>query len=219
MKIAVLYDSKYGNTKQVAEFLADKMQVNNNQIRLFRTKESKPKDLLSFQPEIMLVGGPTHFGKPTRTLKKYIKSLGKSRPNNTFYKVAVFNCNIGGDICKLIEAELVDVFPKVEIFKYSLPITVCGMQGPLPDNWKEDATNFISAFLNGKELVRAIKEGLWKCSKAGACGECRYIYDEEKEGKPFEQLPDNWKCPLCKSSKSQFRKLNVSTQNQKMKDN
>ena len=43
----------------------------------------------------------------------------------------------------------------------------------------------------------------WKCVK------CGWIYDEEKEGTPFEKLPDDWKAPPfgCKSPKSGFKKM------------
>lgn len=36
------------------------------------------------------------------------------------------------------------------------------------------------------------------------CKVCGYIYDEEKEGVKFADLPDDWKCPICKAPKSQF---------------
>lgn len=36
------------------------------------------------------------------------------------------------------------------------------------------------------------------------CLLCGHIYDEEKEGTKFEELPDDWKCPMCGASKSDF---------------
>jgi len=50
------------------------------------------------------------------------------------------------------------------------------------------------------------------------CLECAYIYDPAKgdpkggiePGVPFEDLPDNWRCPECrifKSKKGVFKKL------------
>ena len=36
------------------------------------------------------------------------------------------------------------------------------------------------------------------------CGICGYVYDEAKEGVPFESLPDGWVCPLCGAEKSAF---------------
>ncbi|NQT73164.1 MAG: rubredoxin [Chloroflexi bacterium] len=44
---------------------------------------------------------------------------------------------------------------------------------------------------------------------------CGYIYNPEKgeprtntpEGTAFEDLPDDWVCPVCKAEKSRFRKM------------
>lgn len=36
------------------------------------------------------------------------------------------------------------------------------------------------------------------------CSICGYIYDEEKEGVKFSDLPDDWKCPLCGAPKDMF---------------
>ncbi len=36
------------------------------------------------------------------------------------------------------------------------------------------------------------------------CTVCNYIYDEDKEGKKFEELPDDWRCPVCNSPKSSY---------------
>ena len=36
------------------------------------------------------------------------------------------------------------------------------------------------------------------------CSICGYIYEEEKEGTPFSELPDTWVCPLCNAPKSAF---------------
>ncbi len=36
------------------------------------------------------------------------------------------------------------------------------------------------------------------------CQICGYVYDEETEGVPFGELPDNWTCPMCKAPKNMF---------------
>ncbi len=44
------------------------------------------------------------------------------------------------------------------------------------------------------------------------CTVCGYIYDPEKgdpesnigEGTPFDQLPEDWVCPICGAPKSEF---------------
>ena len=36
------------------------------------------------------------------------------------------------------------------------------------------------------------------------CTVCNYVYDEEKEGKKFSDLPNDWRCPVCNSPKTVF---------------
>ncbi len=43
-----------------------------------------------------------------------------------------------------------------------------------------------------------------KESRVWVCNICGYAYDEAVEGVPFEELPENWLCPLCKHPKSDF---------------
>jgi rubredoxin len=47
------------------------------------------------------------------------------------------------------------------------------------------------------------------------CQVCYHVYDEKKgdpkrnipPGTPFEALPDDWECPICRSSKEFFELL------------
>ncbi|MFA4028274.1 MAG: hypothetical protein GDYSWBUE_000135 [Candidatus Fervidibacterota bacterium] len=49
----------------------------------------------------------------------------------------------------------------------------------------------------------------WRCTV------CGYIYDPEVgdmengilPGTPFEELPDDWVCPVCGAEKSEFERL------------
>jgi len=62
-----------------------------------------------------------------------------------------------------------------------------------------------------------IEEGKEKVSKMAKyeCTVCGYIYDPElgdadggiKPGTPFEEIPDDWVCPVCGASKDQFEKV------------
>ena len=40
--------------------------------------------------------------------------------------------------------------------------------------------------------------------KQYVCSICGYVYDETVDG-PWEELPEDWKCPLCGADKSAFR--------------
>lgn len=39
------------------------------------------------------------------------------------------------------------------------------------------------------------------------CNVCGYMYDDEKEEVKFEDLPEDWTCPLCGVPKSEFTKM------------
>ncbi len=147
MKIAVLYDSKFGNTKQLAEFLAEQLNTGGHEAKVFRTTESKPRDLVAFEPEVLIAGAPTHAWNPARTLGRYIKKIGKAlkKGSKSIRKAAAFNCNNKTDVCHKIEKQLSNAIPDVEIHDKSLPVTALGMEGPLPENWKDLVTTFVSS--------------------------------------------------------------------------
>lgn len=42
------------------------------------------------------------------------------------------------------------------------------------------------------------------------CSVCNYIYDEEKEGKLFSELSDDWVCPICGVDKDSFEEEDLS---------
>lgn len=42
---------------------------------------------------------------------------------------------------------------------------------------------------------------LWRCPA------CKWLYKDNEEGTPFEDLPVDWKCPVCKVGKDEFEKI------------
>lgn len=62
--------------------------------------------------------------------------------------------------------------------------------------------------------IQEKKEAATKMSKY-KCSVCGYIYNPElgdpdghvKPGTPFEQLPDDWTCPVCGATKDKFDKI------------
>ena len=39
------------------------------------------------------------------------------------------------------------------------------------------------------------------------CDICGYIYDEKSEGALFEDLPEDWECPICGVGKEDFERI------------
>ena len=42
---------------------------------------------------------------------------------------------------------------------------------------------------------------VWRCAM------CKWLYKNRKEEVPFDVLPDDWKCPVCKADKGLFEKV------------
>jgi rubredoxin len=42
---------------------------------------------------------------------------------------------------------------------------------------------------------------LWRCAT------CKWLYKEGEQGVKFEDLPEDWKCPICKAGKNAFEKV------------
>lgn len=43
--------------------------------------------------------------------------------------------------------------------------------------------------------------GLWRCAT------CKWLYKEKDQAVMFENLPDDWKCPVCNAGKNAFEKI------------
>jgi flavin reductase (DIM6/NTAB) family NADH-FMN oxidoreductase RutF/rubredoxin len=66
---------------------------------------------------------------------------------------------------------------------------------------KGSAPKNAPTYIDKSKLEQAKPAGTYKKYKCACCG---YIYDEEKEGAKFSDLPDSWVCPTCGSEKSDF---------------
>ena len=47
------------------------------------------------------------------------------------------------------------------------------------------------------------------------CLMCGHIYDEEKEGTKFSDLPESWTCPMCGVPKAMFQEMEEDTSDDK----
>lgn len=39
------------------------------------------------------------------------------------------------------------------------------------------------------------------------CAACGHVYHDSEEEVPFDQLPDDWRCPICGSTKDKYYKV------------
>ncbi|MBA7502720.1 NAD(P)H dehydrogenase (quinone) [subsurface metagenome] len=150
-KVIVVYDSKYGNTKLVAETIA----AGTRQVEGMETVVSGVKEVdLNRIPDydVILVGSPNHIGGPTRGIKKFIDKLGKLPLEGKMF--AVFDTYLGKDfekVVKKMERRISEKIPGLKPVAPGLSIRVEGMKGPISEGELPKCREF------GKKIATQIK--------------------------------------------------------------
>ena len=133
VKVIVCYESKYGNTKRLAEAIAYEMRrLGGTEVTTSALKEVDIDGLANC--DILLLGGPTHFGGPTRRVTRFIDALGKRNVNGK--SVAVFDTYLGEDFeksVKKMEDQIRAQVPGLKILAPGLSIRVEDIKGPIAE--------------------------------------------------------------------------------------
>jgi len=137
-KVIVVYESKYGNTKLVAETIIEGM----SKVEGIETviKELKEVDLNKIADyDAILIGSPNHFGGPTKDVKRFIDELGKLNLEGKV--VAVFDTYLGKrsdyffeKAVKKMEKRIGEKVSGLKLIIPGLSIKVGGMKGPIVDD-------------------------------------------------------------------------------------
>jgi len=147
VKAVLLYESKYGNTKRVAEAIAEEMQrVGGMEAALTALKGVDVDDIANY--DVILLGGPTHFGGPTRSVRKFIDALGKRNVNGK--SVAVFDTYLGEDFEKGVrkmEEQIRAKAPGLKLLAPGLSIRVEGMKGPIAEGELVKCKDFVKQLM------------------------------------------------------------------------
>lgn len=145
MKGAVIYSSKYGNTRKVAEEIARGLAEAGQEAEVLEAKKLElPADL-----DFVVVGSPTRMGKMEGSVKKFIK---KGIPGGYEGKpFAAFGCGFKADAEKGKKQSAEDIDEALTEKGLSqacapLKVGVEGMEGPLGEGDLEKAFQF------GKDL-------------------------------------------------------------------
>lgn len=153
VKVLVVYESKYGNTRRVAETIVEGMkEVGEIETSI---KELKEVDLGKVaEYDAILVGSPNHFGGPTRGIKGFIEKLGKLQLDGKRY--AVFDTYIKADFEKAVkkmEKHISEKAPELKQIASGLSIKVQGIKGPIVENELSKCREF------GKSIASQLKKG------------------------------------------------------------
>jgi len=151
VKIFVVYDTKYGNTKLVAEKIVEGIrEVEGMKIAISDVKEVDLERIAD--SDAILIGAPNHMGRPARTIREFMDKLGKLDLKAKW--VAVFDTYLGGDFEKAVkemEKRIGEKVPSLKLITSGLSIKVQGVKGPITDGELPKCKDF------GKKIATQLK--------------------------------------------------------------
>lgn len=92
MKFSVVYDSNFGNTEQIARAIAGGITP-SDEIEVLRVSDVNPSGLES--TNFLIVGSPTHGGRPTPAIKAFLGKIPSNALKNI--SVAAFDTRISAE--------------------------------------------------------------------------------------------------------------------------
>lgn len=132
VRVLVVYESKYGNTRQVAEEIAAGIVDAEGEATVSHVGEVDPARLADY--DAILIGSPNHLGRPVGSAKRFIDGL--ARPELEGKTVSAFDTCLGRDLGKTVgrmEKSIGEKAGHLRIFSPGLSIRVGGIKGPIVD--------------------------------------------------------------------------------------
>jgi len=133
VKVFVVYDTKYGNTKLAGENIVEGIrEVEGIETSSGYVKEIDIGEVADY--DAIVLGAPNHMGRPSRTMKKFVDRLAEL--DLKAKNVAVFGTYSGrvrtvDRAVKKLEKMAEKKLPNLKLISPSLSIRVNGIPGPL----------------------------------------------------------------------------------------
>ena len=150
MKVFILYDSKYGNTKIVAEnILMGIKQVKGIEAEISNVREVDSQSIVSY--DALIIGAPNHMASPSRTMKHFVDKLAEFKLETQ--SVAVFGTYSGrirstDRAVKKLEKIVEKNLPNLKLLSPSISVRVNGVTGPVAEGELTKCKEFGSRIAN-----------------------------------------------------------------------
>jgi len=133
VRVYIVYDTKYGNTKLVAEKIAEGMRgAKEIETEVADVKEVDLKKISD--ADAILIGAPNHWGNPSRTIMGFIDKLGRLKLKAKGF--AAFDTYLGKDFEKAVkkmEKRISEKVPALKLMTPGLSTRVDEMRGPITE--------------------------------------------------------------------------------------
>jgi len=149
MKVVVIYYSKGGTTKKMAEVISEEIKKRNVDVDLVPVEEISPDELLNY--EGIIIGSPTYYGSLAYPIKKLLDESVAFHGRLDGKVGGAFSCsaNIGGGnettILSILEAMLIHGMVIQGDYKgdHYGPVVVGSMDRRSEENCKRFAVRFV----------------------------------------------------------------------------
>lgn len=149
-RVAIVYESKYGNTAQVAEAIRAALRgAGVSEVVSEKIDSADVNRVVTF--DAILIGSPNHMGGPTRRVRKFIRSLAVFDLSGK--RLAFFDTYIGGDFGRAVtrmEDEFKARNQDALVVTPGLSLRVEGMKGPLADGELVKGADFVKSVIEQK---------------------------------------------------------------------
>ena len=154
VKVLIVYDSKYGNTRRAGESILEGIRESEG----FETSIGYVNELdigKSVNFDAIVLGAPNHMGRPSQTTKKFVNRLAEF--DLKAKNVAVFGTYSGrvrtvDRAVKKLEKIVEKKLPNLKLISPSLSIRVNGIPGPLVEGELPKCKDF------GRTIANQLKQ-------------------------------------------------------------
>ena len=206
-QVTIAYDTMWEGTAAIAHRIAEEIHraSPDTVVKVFNIAKSDKNEVMTevFKSKAVCVGSPTVINSILAGVAgwlefaKQLKFRGK--------RAAAFGCyGWSGESVKILQAKLAEA-----------GFTV--IDENIRSMWNPEESDFAALPALVKSLLQLPdepekKEGGEKTMKKYVCGPCGYVYDPAvgdpdsgiAPGTAFEDLPDDWCCPVCGVGKDMF---------------
>jgi len=207
-RVTVAYDTMWGGTAQLAEAIADEIHIQSpdTAVKVFNIAETDKNEIMTevFRSKAIAVGSPTCVNDILTGAAGWMSFLKTLKFKDK--KAAAFGCyGWSGESVKILQEKLADAGFEV-------------VGASVKSNWNPDDGDYAKIPEMVSELLKSADEEAGDAgSNAGGsytCDVCGWEYDEAAgcpesgiaPGTKWEDIPDDFRCPLCGAEKAKFSK-------------
>ncbi len=151
MKAIIVYESKFGNSKKVAQDIAAGMTEAGAEAFAVHVSETSADKVAPY--DLIVVGSPERAGRPMKSARKFLKALGEvplEGKTVTFFETYGFAPEPGGKaIAKFMDLAR-KYLPQGKLLSTGLSVRVRGTKGPILDNELARAKEFGNKLARGE---------------------------------------------------------------------